>query len=495
MSRHVVVVGGGLAGISAALECADSGARVTLLERRNRLGGLTWSFERSGRWIDNGQHVFLRCCDEYLRFLARIGSSGDVEIQERLDVPVLSPAARAGDRPVLGRFARNSLPAPLHLARSLLTYPHLSLQDRLGLGRATLALRRLRLDDPALDRQTFGSWLAAHGQSEASVEGLWDLITVPTVNLPSSEASLAVAAKVFQTGLLTDAAAADIGWSRVPLGRLHGDRAAAALAGAGVDVRLGQQVDSVAPEGPAGSSERFTVRVGGGWVGSDAVVVAVPHNAAGGILPHGSVEHQDRLADLGNSSVVDVHVVFDRHVSPWPLMAAVRSPVQWVFDRTASSGTGPAPAEGRRSKPGGVPAPGGDGPGDRAAGAPQYLAVSLSAADEVLGRHPDTIVASVVDELSRLLPGASRARVVDSLVTKERHATFRATPGTAALRPPARTAHPGLAVAGAWTDTGWPATMEGAVRSGRAAARACLGARGANLERTLQPELHTEEVA
>ncbi|MGH9115338.1 MAG: hydroxysqualene dehydroxylase HpnE, partial [Acidimicrobiales bacterium] len=440
---HVVVVGGGLAGISAALECADRGARVTLIERRNRLGGLTWSFERAGRWIDNGQHVFLRCCDEYVRFLGRIGSSADVEIQRRLDVPVLSPAARAGDPPVLGRLARNGLPAPLHLARSLLAYPHLSLSDRLGLGRAVLALRRLRLDDPALDRQTFGSWLAANGQSDTAIERLWDLITVPTVNLPASEASLAMAAKVFQTGLLTDATAADIGWSRVPLGRLHGDRAAAALAGAGVEVRLGQQVHAVAAEAPPGCQERFTVRVAGGWVSADAVVVAVPHDAAGGILPPRSVQHQDRLAGLGSSPVVDVHLVFDRPVSPWPLVAAVRSPVQWVFDRTASSGARPAGST--PSQPDGPPAPAGERPEGPGTDRHQYLAVSLSAADEMLSLHPAAIVASVLDELARILPCASRARVVYSLVTKERHATFRATPGTAALRPPARTAYPGLA--------------------------------------------------
>ncbi len=140
---RVVVIGGGLAGLAAALACADQGARVTLLERRNRLGGLTWSFRHGDRWIDNGQHVFLRCCDQYLSFLERIGARSDVELPDRLDLPVAAPASRPGGPPRIGRLRRSALlPAPLHLAGSLLRYPHLRLADRLAAGRAMMALRR-----------------------------------------------------------------------------------------------------------------------------------------------------------------------------------------------------------------------------------------------------------------------------------------------------------------------------------------------------------------
>jgi squalene-associated FAD-dependent desaturase len=326
------------------------------------------------------------------------------------------------------------------------------------------------LDDPALDGRTFGDWLAEQGQSTAAIDAIWDLITVPTVNLPASEASLAMAAKVFKTGLLSDPGGADIGWSRVPLGRLHGERGGAALERAGVTVTTGTRVAAVAPTGPSDGpgASGFTVYTDGGSVDADAVILAVPHEAAARLLPPGSVAHQARLAELGSSAIVDVHLVFDRQVSPWPLMAGHRSPVQWVFDRTRSSGLGSA------------------------SGGRQYLAVSLSAADHLLGRHPDDLTAWVADELARLLPDCGRARIVDSLVTKERRATFRAIPGTAALRPRPATTWPGLAVAGAWTDTGWPATMEGAVRSGRAAARACLVAR----PRALTPpeEITTAEI-
>jgi squalene-associated FAD-dependent desaturase len=449
-AAHVVVAGGGLAGLAAALECADRGARVTLLERRNRLGGLTWSFQHAGRWIDNGQHVFLRCCDEYLSFLDRIGGASDVELPARLDIPVIAPAARPGDPPRFGRLRRSNLPAPLHLAGSLLRFPHLTPAARLGLGRAVLPLRRLDLGDPALDDETFGSWLTRHGQSPATVAALWDLITVPTVNLPAAEASLAMAAKVFQTGLLHDTRAADIGWSRVPLGSLHGDRAGSALAAAGVEVRRGVRVERIEAGSDAGDLGTYAVHTPDGPLHADAVIVAVPHDVAGQILPPGSIAHQDRLGELGMSAVVDVHLLFDRPVTRWPLLAGLGSPVQWVFDRTASSGLTV-------------------GSGD-----PQYVAVSVSAADELLGRHPEDLVPWITAELQRLLPEVAGARLLDSLVTKERNATFRASPGSGALRPGPRTSRPGLAVAGAWTDTGWPATMEGAVRSGRAAAAEVL---------------------
>ena len=448
---RVVVAGGGLAGLAAALHCADQGAQVTLLERRNRLGGLTWSFEHNGFWVDNGQHVFLRCCDEYLDFLGRIGARGDFELPQRLDIPVVAPAERPGGAPRVGRLRRSDLPAPFHLASSLLRFPHLPLADRVVLGRAVAGLRRLRLDDPTLDDQVFGDWLRARGQSEAAIAAVWDLITVPTVNLRAADASLAVAAKVFQTGLLTDKSAADMGWSKVPLGRAHGDRAAAALARSGVQVRTGTRVlgiDADPRPGPGPSS--FCVRSDTGTSEADAVIVAVPHTEAAAILPADALPTRDRLVELGTSAIVDIHLVFDRPVTGWPVMAGCGSAVQWVFDRTASSGL--------ETRPGG----------------PQYLAVSMSAANDLVGRRPDDLTGWIQAELTRLLPATGEGRVLDSLVTKERQATFKARPGTGRLRPPQKTRRPGLAVAGAWTDTGWPATMEGAVRSGRAAARAVL---------------------
>jgi squalene-associated FAD-dependent desaturase len=448
----VVVVGGGLAGMAAALECASAGAEVALFEKRAKLGGLTWSFSHGGLTMDNGQHVFLRCCTEYRRFLERIGSAGDVFLQDRLEVVVLRPG---GGRSVI---RSDGLPAPLHLARSLLGYSHLSLGDRLRLGPAVASLARLDPSDPGLDNQSFGSWLAEHHQRPSAVAALWDLICAPTVNLPAQAASLAMAAKVFQTGLLRERTAGDIGWSQVPLGKLHGERGAAALRRAGVKILFGEavrRVEQVAARqvgeaNGARSGERqdplkLVVRTDKGELEADAVVVALPHYCTEDVLPAGALGRA-RPSLLGSSPIVDVHVHFDRRVTDLAFAAGLGSLAQWVFDRTGPSG----------------------------AETGQYLAVSISGADAYVGTGPRELTDAVIGALAELFPKARAAQVLSTFVTRERHATFRASPGSALHRAPQRTGIPALAVAGAWTATGWPPTMEGAVRSGLAAARAVL---------------------
>ena len=267
--RRVVVVGGGLAGITAALECADAGASVTLLEARRRLGGATFSVQKEGLWLDNGQHVFLRCCTAYRELLRRLGVESDVVLQRRLG----DPGARPGGKTAWLR--RNGLPAPLHLAGSLLRFGHLAARDRIRLGPTVLALRRLRLEDPTLDEQTFGGWLDAHGQSAGAVDALWDLITLPTVNLHARDASLALATKVFQTGLLERGDASDVGYARVPLQQLHGDAAERALAAAGVSLHVKARVSALIASGAG-----VAVSWGGGTLEAEAVIVAVPHEDA-----------------------------------------------------------------------------------------------------------------------------------------------------------------------------------------------------------------------
>jgi len=163
LGRRVLVIGGGLAGIAAALDCAVAGAEVTLVEVRRRLGGAAYSFERDGLVMDNGQHVFLRCCVAYRALLERIGGAHLTTVQPRLEIPVLKP----GSQPTLLR--RGALPAPLHLAGALARYPHLTLAERAGAARAALGLMRLREGDAALESQTFGDWLARHGQGPRAV--------------------------------------------------------------------------------------------------------------------------------------------------------------------------------------------------------------------------------------------------------------------------------------------------------------------------------------
>ncbi|WP_078607571.1 hydroxysqualene dehydroxylase HpnE [Streptomyces flavidovirens] len=451
---HAVVVGGGLAGVTAALQLADAGMRVTLLEGRPRLGGLAFSFRRGELTVDNGQHVYLRCCTAYRWFLDRVEGAGLAPLQSRLDVPVLDVGRPAGPR--LGRLRRTALPVPLHLAASLAAYPHLSLAERASVGRAALALKKLDPADPALDGVDFATWLGRHGQSPRTIEALWDLVGVATLNATAPDASLGLAAMVFKTGLLSDPGAADIGWAHVPLGDLHDTLARKALDSAGVRTALRTRVSSLSRS------------VSGGWsvgtaagerIEADAVVLAVPQRETHAVLPEGVIDDPGRLLDIGTAPILNVHVVYDRKVLRRPFFAALGSPVQWVFDRTESSGL---------------------------RGGGQYLAVSQSAARGEIDAPVAELRARYLPELERLLPAARGAGVRDFFVTRERTATFAPTPGVGRLRPGARTHAPGLYLAGAWTATGWPATMEGAVRSGITAAGAALRELGRVHEHPLQ---------
>jgi len=440
--RRVVVVGGGLAGITAAIDLRDAGIDVTLLESRPRLGGAATSYTRAGLMIDNGQHVFLRCCDRYQGLLARLGVSESVAIQDRFDVTVLSPTGPA-------RLRRDSLPSPLHLARALLGYPLLTLSERAKVGRAALAFRLADPGSPALDQQRLGSWLAERGQNERARRRLWDLFIVSALNIAGDEASVGLAATVIKTALLGARNAADIGMAKVPLGRLHADATAELLARLGAQVRLGARAASVERLADGGfrvnlsrDGDADAVQPGGPPIGADAVVLAVPADQAARLAVTAGVTNADAWPGLGYSPILNVHVIYDRRVTDLPFAAAVDSPVQWVFDKTSQAGV-----------------PSG-----------QYLAVSISAADDLIDVPTADLRKLFLPALEQLFPAAAGAEVNDFFVTRERRATFRQAPGSGGLRPGSATSVPGLALAGAWTSTGWPDTMEGAVRSGHEAA-------------------------
>ena len=480
---RAVVVGGGLAGITAAIALAQAGAEVTLLEAKPRLGGATMSFTRDGLAIDTGQHVFLRCCTAYRGLLDRLGMSAHAPLQPRFDITVVSPEKRA-------RMRRRRAPAPFHMLPALLGYPFLNLSERTRISRAALAFKRLKEADPKTDEIRLGDWLAAHGQDDRTRRVLWDLFSISSLNVPGDDASLALAAVVVKTGLLGDAGAADIGVPALSLGELHGAAAARLLAKLGASVRLSTKVAAIGPNGAGGFLVRLSRSAqpgggapdrpdsgaadgdradsldgadadvdvdGGADIGSavgdaengevlaaDVVVLAVPHEQAARLIPAGALpaETVDGWAGLGAAPIVNLHVRYDRKVMDVPFAAAVDSPVQWVFDRTRISG---------------MHARGDDG---------QYLAVSLSAADPYVNMSVAELREMFVPALAALFPEARAATVTEFFVTRERRATFRQVPGTAKLRPKSATALPGLALAGSWTDTGWPDTMEGAVRSG-----------------------------
>lgn len=457
-SVRVAVIGGGLAGLAAAVRLADSGRQVQLFESRSRLGGATASFDRAGSGgrpalrVDTGQHVLLRCYHAYLELLGRFGVTDQVDMQDRLDLPVLLPGRRSA------RLRRSAyLPAPLHLATALVGYHALPPKDRIRAAAVALKLGRIDPDDPATDEQTFGAWLYRHHQSDLAIERLWGLITVAALNIGPDQASLGLAAKVLRTGLLDHRAAGDIGIPRAPLSALHAQPADRLLRSLGAAVHLQERVRQIDPQATrsrSGAASGFRLRTSTRELTFDEVVVAVPHPQAAALVPAQACPQAADWSGLGASPIVNVHLVLDRRVLPMPFAAAPGSSVQWVFDRSEAAGLTRG----------------------------QYLVTSVSDAGASLPERTDTLRTDQLAALTRLLPKLAEARVLDSFVTREPRATFRQRAGTRMLRPGPATLLPGLALAGAWTATGWPDTMEGAVRSGNAAADLLLGASAAGTD-------------
>jgi squalene-associated FAD-dependent desaturase len=410
---RAVVIGGGLAGLSAALELVDAGHDVTLLEARPTLGGAVQTLpEREGDPDpppDNGQHIALGCCEAYLEFLGRIGQESSVD-RRPLALPVI---AEDGSVAVIGPGAV-----------ALLRYGHVSLRDRLAIARVARKLGSL--DAEAHDHRTFGSLLRELGQSDAAIERFWDIFMRPALNLRSDEVSAALAIFTVQTALLGDRSASDLLLPTEPLGEMHGSAGGRALLERGGAVRTNARVTSLADDA--------AVLADGERVEGDAFVLAVTAGEGSRLLGEPAPPFED-------SPIVSIHLLFERRILEHDLAALLGSPAHWVFDRGRL--TGHAPERG------------------------QYLTVVSSGAPELLAVRGKELVELIASEVTGRL-GA--AELLWSRVSREPAATFAARPETNALRPGASTGRANVARAGAWTDTGWPATMEGAIRSGKAAA-------------------------
>lgn len=433
MAPHVVVCGGGLAGIAAACEAGNRGARVTLVERRPFLGGKAFSFRdgESGAEIDNGQHVFLGCCSAYIDLLRRLGTLRLTTLQPALDMAVRDRTGRSG------RLRASPLPAPLHISPSFAAYPLLTTRQKVAAVRAltTLMLMKSR-DVDGLDGVTFADWLHERGQTDDAIARFWDLIVLPTCNDRSERVSAALAAFVFREGLFRTRTGSAIGWSRAGLTELVDPAARTFIEGRGGRVMTGVGVSRV--------DEGRVLLTSGEELAADRVIVALPpgraREAAPGALP----------ADpgLGSSPIVNVHLWYDRPVMDEPFLAVVDSPAQWIFNRTVM---GHEPTAGH------------------------HLAVSISGAHGEIGLSRDELATAMREEIEALLPKARAAELTRVVVVKEPDATFAQGPGQGARRPGPTTPMRGVYLAGTWTATGWPATMESAVRSGITAAREVFG--------------------
>jgi squalene-associated FAD-dependent desaturase len=411
---RVAVVGAGLAGLAAAVALEEAGHHVELFERSRLLGGRTTSFVVDGQEVDNGQHVFLGCCTAFVDLASRLGLAGRLRLQDRFDVRVFAPG-----RPP-SRLRAAALPAPWHLAVGFLGYAELGWADRVRVARALLAIAS-RADD----ERPLAGWLRFHGQSDAALAAFWEPFFVPALNAPLDRIAVGEAAFVVATAFLGDAGAARFGFLTVPLARL-----AEAAADRLDAVHLRTAVTGL--ERSSSGAVTGLCTADGRLLRFDAFVLAVPPDRLGRLAGGLDLPPLDGFA---GRPIVDVHLWHDRGPLGFDFAALLRSPVQWVFEK-----------------------------------APGYLCCSLSDAGEVVGWPEERLVALGWSAVSERLPELAGARLLRGAATRSPDATYAAPAGV--RRPGPVTSAPNVVVAGSWTDTGWPDTMESAVRSGRAAAEA-----------------------
>lgn len=456
---HVLIVGGGLAGLAAATALADHGCRVTLLEARPRLGGRASSFtdSTSGLVLDTCQHVSMGCCTNFAHFCRTLGVDRYLEPQAALFF--MTPDGR------ITRWQSARWPAPLHQLPAFISAHFLSFREKVRVGRALAALwRDDRKDDPP-----FGEWLAGHGQTPELVRKFWDVVLVSALNEATENVGFRYAQQVFVEAFLKDRRGGVVQVPSLPLVELYGTRIPEYLEARGGTVRLNAAVESVR----LADGRAIGVRLRGGeTLDADACLLAVPFDRVLDLLPAQVAEQEPELQSLRRlhtSPITSVHLWYDRPVlpaepgrrgipRPLPHVVLIGCVSQWVFNRGR---TGPEE---------------------------YYLQVVISASAGLRQHGREEILDLVREEMIRVFPNCKKARLLRARVITEKSATFSVRPGVDQLRPRQKTGIPGLYLAGDWTRTGWPATMEGAVRSGYLAAEAILQSEGRSV-RLLRPDL------
>lgn len=437
---RVIVIGGGFAGLAAAHAVARSGRDVVLIERKPHLGGRAYSFidKTTGDEVDNGQHFMMGCYTETLAFLEEIGAADRLYIQDNMRVDFLDAQGRASS------LACPPLPAPFHVLFGILRMRSLSLFDRftsllLGVGLARSHLRR-----NGAEKETAGEWLRSACQSRGMRRNLWDILTLATLNERPSRASATLLMRVIQEALLSRRANSRIVISKVGLSSLYTDDARAAIESKGGEVRLDVSVDRILFEGDRAAGVRLS---GGETLPARAVISAIPAPALGRMLPPSALSRLPQVARcirIKTSPILSINIWFDRPVFEGIFVGLQGTEIQWIFNKDRIHSRG-----------------------DRKG---HYLSFVVSNAEDLIDLPKSEIIERVLRDLRRLIPAASEARVIHSVIVKERDATISQTPETDALRPGAEVAFRNLFLAGDWTNTGLPATIEGAVRSGLRAA-------------------------
>ena len=472
----MIVIGGGLAGLSSAVALAEAGFHVRLLEKRPHLGGRAASYVLpGGEHVDNCQHVTLGCCTNLEDFYRRVGAADRIRFFGRLLF-----AAPGGQR---GAIESMALPPPLHMAVSFAFFPLLDWADKRAIAHALLAIAcsggrpadlscdraSNRAGDTAGENISMLAWLEKHRQTARAIRRFWEVILVSALDEELDRIDARYGIDVFWKAFLSTRGGYRVGIPRVPLGELYeGCRKALAERGGEVQLRAGVRGFHVL-EGRVDGVERED----GSVETADYYLAAVPQDVLPELLPAEVVEREPvflNLRHLRASPITGVHLWFDRTVMSEPFLTLLDSTTQWVFNKTQLSSSGNT-----------------DGSG-------QYLQLVISASYGLASRSRQEIIALCLEELCHVLPAIREATLVKGTVVKEMSATFSPAPGSDRWRPGQKSPLLGLFLAGDWTSTGWPSTMEGAVRSGYLAAEAILSDAGTP-RKFLQPDLRAEGIA
>jgi squalene-associated FAD-dependent desaturase len=446
----VGVVGGGLAGLAAGCALAEAGFQVTLFERRPYLGGRASSYQHpgTGEVVDNCQHVLLGCCTNLIDLYRRTGTEDKIRWYDRLTF--LQPGGRASS------IHSSFLPAPFHAVPAFLRADHLNFKDKLSIARALFPLLR-RL--PPERGESFSQWLQKYHPTPAAVEHFWKPILISALNEDLERASVPYAAQVMRESFLKSAEAGRMGVPAVPLSDLYG-AAGNYITARGGEVLLRAVVDAVDV-----TPEQVRVQAGGREVPLDFLVLAAPFDVTAKLLPEsaGVAELRAMLQRFETSPIAGIHFWFDRKVTSLDHAVLLDRTIQWMFHKSHLQ---------QRTENGG-----------------SYVELVVSAARSLVEKAKNEIVEMALAEFCEFFPEARSAVLVKSTVIKEVHATFSPAPGADAYRPGQITSWPRVFLAGDWTATGWPATMEGAVRSGYLAAEAVAQATGKKATRFVVADL------
>jgi squalene-associated FAD-dependent desaturase len=433
----VAIAGGGLAGLAAACALADSGFRVTLFERRPYLGGRASSYEHpgTGEVIDNCQHVLFRVCTNLVEFYRRIGVEDKIRWYD--EMTFIEPGGRTSV------MHASPLPAPLHTAPSFLRFPFLDAKDKIAISCAIAALTLTRQPDTG---RSFLDWCREHHQTHNAIERFWKPILVSALSEDLDLISISYAAQVVRESMKSPAAR-HMGVPSIPLTDLY-NRAGDYIRSRGGEIRFRNSLETFSPE-----PSQVRIRVNGNDEPFDYLILALPFNPLASVLPEtpDAALLRDKLTHLESCPITGIHLWFDRQITDLDHAVLLDRTIQWMFNKSQLLAT--------RAEA-----------GTDSAGS--YIELVVSASKSLIDKSRGEIVDLVLKEVREFFPAACDANLLKSAVIKEVHATYSPRPGIDAYRPHQTTAWPRVLLAGDWTATGWPATMEGAVRSGYLAAEA-----------------------